>query len=127
MKIKPVQPPVITSKDQLKAMLADFMPTADGTDATFVAKENGDKPTEFAVNPGTKSHNRKLLIDGFTLVRDRITYNKELDNGLNVDDMQFWVDDFIRDKLGGKRRGDKIVWAIGGAEVQFDPFTGALS
>lgn len=126
---QPVEPPVVKSLGQLKMLLSDFLPNKNATDASFTVLENPEDPkkNQFVVDPGTKSYNRKLLEDGFKEVRNRIDYNKQLDSNFNIDEMRFWVDDLIRDKLGGTRKGEKIVWQIGEKTIEFDPFTSQLT
>jgi len=125
--VKPVEPPVITSKEQLRALLIDFTPTNQGQDDSFRVEVDDENKPQFIVSPGTGSQNAKTLIEGFQMVRNRKEYNEQLGSGLNIDDMTFWVDNMIRDKLGGTRKGDKIIWEIDGEIVTYDPFTGELT
>ncbi|MBD3407202.1 MAG: hypothetical protein GF411_13870 [Candidatus Lokiarchaeota archaeon] len=124
-----ITPPTIKSVNQLRMLLSEYLPDDSASDAQFkvVVDDKNPGKNKFIVDPGNKSHNRKLLEDGFNEVRNRIIYNKQLDMKFNTDDMKFWIDDFIRDKLGGQRNGDKISWDIDGKIIEFDPFTGDLT
>lgn len=87
----------------------------------------------------SKSELRKLIIDGFDIVKKRIEYyNKamELDkNGsyggikpliIDVDKAFCWVDKLIEERLDGKREGLTVIWNLNDGKYVFDPYTGTI-
>jgi len=125
--IEPVAPPEIRSKSQLELLLQEFKCDEADRDASFqVVEGETTKENQYIVDPGTRSRNHELLLDGMKIVRQRIQYNEMLENDFDINEMHFWVDDLIRDRLGGFRRDDKVMWEVGDQTAQFDVFSGEL-
>jgi len=70
---------------------------------------------------------RASLLEGFELVKKRKLFNEKTDSGLDVDQMHFWVDDLIKQRMGGKRKGMTVVWELPEGKFQFEPLTKKLS
>ena len=127
-KPEPIAPPEIRSKAQLEILLGEYMSDEPAREASFQVVEGKEtKDNQYIVDPGTRSRNHELLIDGMNIVRHRMQYNEMLDNGFDINEMHFWVDDLIRDRLGGFRKDDKVCWQVDDQLAQFDPFTGELT
>jgi len=69
---------------------------------------------------------RESLLEGMEIVRKRFEFNKKTESGLDVNQMRFWVDKLISERLGGKRVGMQVVWILDGKKYQFDPVTKGL-
>jgi len=70
---------------------------------------------------------RASLLEGFELVKKRQVFNERTGSGLDVDQMHFWVDDLIKQRMGGKRKGNAIAWDLPEGKFQFDPLTKQLA
>ena len=73
---------------------------------------------------------KKLLSDGFDLVKKRIEYKKALEtNGFNTSKLDvdcmgnLGVDKLIETQLGGKRHGMMITWELNGKVIECDPYS----
>lgn len=77
--------------------------------------------------PDSESESRRLLVDGFNCIKARLEYARQLNErfgfGLNVDHMNSWIHDLVKNKLGGRIRDDKIEWDISGKKVVMDPIS----
>lgn len=73
--------------------------------------------------PDSESETRRLMVEGFEFIENRIKYNSKLNLDISTDDMQSWVHKFVSDKLGGTIRGNKIVWEINNKIITLDPMT----
>ncbi len=66
------------------------------------------------------------LIEGMKMVARRQEVQEGTPLEDSVDDMYCWVDDLIKEQLGGKRAGLKIVWMLPSGSFEFDPFSETL-
>jgi hypothetical protein len=66
------------------------------------------------------------LLEGMDIVARRIKMQEMTNSDASVDDMYCWVDDLIKEKMGGKRMGMKIYWTLPQGEFVYDPITEKL-
>lgn len=79
------------------------------------------------LHPDSKSQNRKLLVEGIEIVKNRMKFNKLVDSRLNVDDMGGWFSNFVKNKLGGTTRGALVIWELDNKTIILDPISGQIS
>jgi hypothetical protein len=73
-----------------------------------------------------KSEARKSFIEGFEFVKRRKKFNDTAGNQLSTDDMRCWVDNVVKQRLGGRREGLGVVWDLPEGKFKLDPWTGKL-
>ena len=89
--------------------------------------------------PGSGTLHRKAIESGFNDIQKQINMAKKAEescNQYNKDDPfrpatfkpydNHWVDQFIRDTLGGKRYGMVVKWKLRKSTWVWDPLTGEL-
>lgn len=81
--------------------------------------------------PDSDSEARRLMVEGFEFIKQRISYNTLLKTesgyGLDVDNMKGWIHIMVKDKLGGIIKGDKIIWEIDNKKIVMNPITCEIS
>lgn len=82
----------------------------------------------------TESYNRKLLVEGFVNIKNRVEYNKKLEEAGNVSlDINSvaggWITNLVRDTIGGKINCVDLTveWVINGKKIIFDPISGSVN
>jgi hypothetical protein len=83
---------------------------------------------ELALKPFlTEGHQlRQSLQEGMAFVENRRAFNARSQSGLDVDAMRCWVDELIRQRLGGRREGLTVVWTLDCGKFRYDPQNGRL-
>lgn len=121
---------VVETLSDIKRVIQEFMPSSSEADATVSAEfvVDGQK---MQVSAPTSCTYRKMLLDGFEIVRKRIDVvgkieQPHLANPLNVDG-HMWLDDLIKRRLGGIREGLRVRWTLSEGVFYFDPFAGKLT
>ena len=98
--------------------------------------ENGIKEEKATISISDKSVTmRQLLIDGFDQVKEQEKLWFSMHDALNedefaptlpvvnIDQFHMPVDKLIKLRLGGKRKGYKIVWDLNDKKYELDPYT----
>ena len=103
---------IITNKSQIRFAVSNYMPNSD-------------------------NHGRKMLVEGFSQVKDRLKLEEQYSK-VDVEDFGdfkpllpkktalHWVDRMIDNSFGAIREGLLIVWKLGDGKHSFDPFTGEI-
>ena len=85
------------------------------------------------LDPGSKSQNRKMLIEGLEHIKNRVEYNKKLKEAdsyyIDAKDLGGgWISHFVRDTMGGQidAKSQTIVWTIDTQKIIFNPATGTV-
>lgn len=127
--------PVIKVKTaaDIRKVVSEFLPRPNRSEvvcAQVSSVDSNGKSVTYQVEAPLQCDYRSLLIQGMTIVRNRIDaaakYGAAASNLLAVDG-HMWVDDLITRRLDGKRDGTRIRWDISEGVFYFDPFTGKLT
>lgn len=127
--------------DIRKAIIPFTIDAKDGSiqvNSTVEWEEEGQKNEAKVSAPSNDVSMRKMLLDGFKQVEQRKKMLDRLHQVLedeyaptlpeaDIDSIPMSVDRIIKDRLGGRREGFKVVWDIDNRRVVFDPYTKELS
>lgn len=112
----------------IKRVIQEFMPGAKHTAVTVKAQMKSEGKT-FAVEGESSVDYKKLLIEGFDIIKARIEASKriaESDTEIKIQPINIgghmWLDDLIRRRLGGKRDGLRVRWDLKEGTYFFDPY-----
>ena len=119
----------VTTLDHIRSIIKEFLPGTESVVRTTTTEIPVDGKNYKITVPVHGANSRDLLIEGFTLIRNRMeVFDKVEDGQLSPVDLggKMWVDDLIKRKMGGVRDGLKVIWELKEGIFKFDPFTGKL-
>ena len=131
MKLNKDKAVVVDSLHDLRSAIQEFLPgyVEKNPEVKAIIQSEGKN---YQVNATPNCTYKQMLLEGFTILKKRVEA-EERNKGKTVPIQpintggRMWLDDLIRQRLGGIRDGLRVKWTLTEGVFFFDPFTGQIT